>query len=279
MDPLARSEHFVPLEHGRLYYTRSGRGAPLLFLHSNGTSGRYWEPHLPRLARHFACYNVDTIGWGRSDVPSRPYSLDELSSCVALVMHDAGLERASICGTHAGALLALCFAARRPERVDKLILDGLPFYDRAAGEAFYEAAILPPMTDTTSFDRPVHPRFTWEQARDRDPVSYASGAGMTREEWERGHELREQRRYWQRLSYDEILGCDVTALVADLRAPVLLTAGSGDLLHDFAAPAHAAIPGSRLEIMPTSAGTSAPTGAPDAFFAAVMAFLQPDSPG
>lgn len=270
--------HNIATPAGRIHYTRSGQGAPLLFLHSNGNSGVYWAPFLPRFGDHFTCYNIDTLGWGGSEVPDRPCSVPELADCIAQVMDAAEIARASLCATHAGALFAFDFAARCPDRVDKLVLDGLPFYDHDTGQAFYDRAIKPHMTDHDSFDRGVYPRFTWAQAEHRDPTSYASGHGMLRAEWERQAPLRERRRYWQRLSYDAILAYDGAAQAHRVTAPVLLTVGSRDVLREFAEPAHAALPGSRLEVFPTEPGTSAPTGAPDAFFAAAMAFLHQPTP-
>ncbi|MCC5811021.1 MAG: alpha/beta fold hydrolase [Ectothiorhodospiraceae bacterium] len=69
--------------------------------------------------RRFIWY--DRLGCGLSDRSGFPLSLDNDVEQLAAVMDAAGIERASLVGYSFGAPPAAAFAARYPERVDRLV--------------------------------------------------------------------------------------------------------------------------------------------------------------
>ena len=68
-------EGFIELEHGRIWYRRSGGGdaLPILLLHGGpGAAAYYLEPLEERLAAHRPVVVYDQLGCGRSDMPDDP---------------------------------------------------------------------------------------------------------------------------------------------------------------------------------------------------------------
>ena len=68
-------EGYVDLEHGRVWYRRSGGGdrLPILLLHGGpGAAAYYLEPLEERLAEHRPVVVYDQLGCGRSDMPDDP---------------------------------------------------------------------------------------------------------------------------------------------------------------------------------------------------------------
>jgi pimeloyl-ACP methyl ester carboxylesterase len=122
---------FVTAADGvRIAYCRHGSGPPLVFV-------RGWVTHLElsweeddyraffeRLATRFHVVRFDARGNGRSDWDVDCVDLDRLTSDLEAVMDGLDLRDAVLWGSHFGAPIAVTYAARHPERVSRLILDG-----------------------------------------------------------------------------------------------------------------------------------------------------------
>ena len=86
-----------------------------------------WDHELYRRAleldaRHMRVLMFDKRGIGCSDRFERGPTLEERILDITAVMDAAGLERASLIGLSEGGIMAQLFAARHPERVEKLVL-------------------------------------------------------------------------------------------------------------------------------------------------------------
>ena len=68
--------------------------APTVVLSSSlGSSHRLWDRHMPDLVRHSRVVRYATRGGGRSSVPSGPYTIDDLSNDVVVLLDRFNLER------------------------------------------------------------------------------------------------------------------------------------------------------------------------------------------
>jgi pimeloyl-ACP methyl ester carboxylesterase len=122
----------VPAEHRRVP-TREGEtfvlvcgpedAPPLLLLHGSGTNAAMWLGDVPAWAEHFRVHAVDMIGEPGLSAPARP-PLDSTAYALWLddVLDGLGIERAAVTGASLGGWLALDYATRRPERVERLAL-------------------------------------------------------------------------------------------------------------------------------------------------------------
>jgi pimeloyl-ACP methyl ester carboxylesterase/predicted glycosyltransferase len=104
----------------RTHWARYGTGEPaiLLFPAWSIVHSRIWKGQIPYLARRFTVVTFDPRGNGLSDRPSAPsaYDSSEYVDDGAAVLDAAGLPSACVAGLSLGALYALQFAARYPER-------------------------------------------------------------------------------------------------------------------------------------------------------------------
>jgi pimeloyl-ACP methyl ester carboxylesterase len=121
---------FFDLADRQIHYrTREGDGAPLIALHALPGSARQLEPLLRALEGR-RVIAPDLAGFGDSD-PSpepRPSIADHARDVLALA-DGLGLETVDLYGTHTGAAVALEAAIAAPQRVRRLVLDGVPLFD------------------------------------------------------------------------------------------------------------------------------------------------------
>ena len=110
--------------HGdvEIHYERTGRGAPVVLLHSFLCSASMWAGQVDTLAREHLVINVDARGHGRSSPAHTPFSLYDLVGDVAAVLDDAEIERCVWAGLSMGGMTALRAALRVPDRITGLIL-------------------------------------------------------------------------------------------------------------------------------------------------------------
>jgi 3-oxoadipate enol-lactonase len=111
-----------------VHLIKEGSGKPLILLHCLGVDHRFWDFVRP-LAQDLTLYRYDLPGHGASPVPDRAYTIADLSDQLAAIMEKHAIARAHIGGISHGGLIAQDFAARYPERVDRLVLvDTTPRY-------------------------------------------------------------------------------------------------------------------------------------------------------
>lgn len=108
----------------RHYYVEKGEGMPLILLHGNGESSDYFVGQIDDFALHYHVYAVDTRGHGRTPRGKAPFTFRQFSEDLLAFMDRVGIEKAHILGFSDGGNIALRFAIRHPERVDRLIVDG-----------------------------------------------------------------------------------------------------------------------------------------------------------
>jgi pimeloyl-ACP methyl ester carboxylesterase len=108
------------------------RGAPVLFVHGFGVSGRLWRSsgwirEIDRLGRGWIA--PDLRGHGRSDRLHDPeaYETRELVGDLIRVLDAAGVERADVIGYSLGGELAVEFAIAHPTRTHHVIAGGIGY--------------------------------------------------------------------------------------------------------------------------------------------------------
>lgn len=106
------------------FYLEQGQGTPLILLHGNGESSDYFNAQIPAFARRFHVYAVDTRGHGKTPRGTAPFTISQFAKDLCGFMDAHGIERAHLLGFSDGGNIALTFALRYPERVDRLILNG-----------------------------------------------------------------------------------------------------------------------------------------------------------
>lgn len=263
MATLNGTEHYVSRADGRIYYYKVGTGDPLIFLHASGGTGETWNKVIGNIAQHFTCHNIDMPGFGHSDVPPTQYSADDTMAAIVSVMDHAGIEQTNIIADHTGSLVSMNLAGTHPQRIKKMVLDGLPYWNAEVGQLIWEKFFLPSFTDTTSFDIPVVPLPLWEDAEKR---------GVSREEFDKTISQQKKSRRWARLMEESNTKFDCQAAGPKVKAPTLLIYGEGDNLRRGEKKANDGITGSILKVVMGSK-EAAHSGDPEEFSKLALEFL------
>lgn len=122
---------YVDTPMGQIHYQTMGEGMPVLLLHQTPWFSVQFTNVLPILAaRGFQAIAPDRPGYGMSDPPDTPPSIDDYADNLVHVLDALGHDKVAVVGHNTGASVAAAFAHRYPERVTKLILHGPTLYSK-----------------------------------------------------------------------------------------------------------------------------------------------------
>lgn len=108
----------------QLHYTEQGSGQPLILLHGNGEDSNYFVHQIDHFSKEYRVIAIDTRGHGQSPRGSKPFTIKQFAEDLYNFMDEKGIEKASLVGFSDGGNIALIFALKHPEQVDRLILNG-----------------------------------------------------------------------------------------------------------------------------------------------------------
>jgi pimeloyl-ACP methyl ester carboxylesterase len=142
---------FVDIAGGQVHFRVCGNAAaspnPLVMFHPSPGSSRMLEPLIVAFGASRHVIAPDTLGNGDSAAPTgkRP-ALDVFVEAHIAVIESLGLTRVDLYGGHTGGNIAAEIAIRRPDLVNRLILDGMSLYADAEREDMlrhYAPAVVP----------------------------------------------------------------------------------------------------------------------------------------
>jgi 3-oxoadipate enol-lactonase len=113
------------LNDGYLAFETRGEGIPLVFIHGFSFDMRTWDEQVEVLCRHFQVVRYDLRGFGRSSMPTGPYShVEDLRALIEFL----SLSAPVLVGLSLGANIALSCALDHPHAVQGIVLasSGLP---------------------------------------------------------------------------------------------------------------------------------------------------------
>ena len=108
----------------RLHYIEKGQGKPLVLLHGNGESSDYFEHQIAYFSKDYRVIAVDTRGHGQSPRGEKPFNIKQFAEDLNGFLDEMSHPKAIILGFSDGGNIALEFALKHPERVEKLVLNG-----------------------------------------------------------------------------------------------------------------------------------------------------------
>jgi pimeloyl-ACP methyl ester carboxylesterase len=125
------------LDGGVVHYEFFGRGRPLIFIHGWLGSWRYWVPAMDALSEDFRVYAFDLWGFGDSDKSKRQYSVDSYVRLLDSFIQELGVfGPIPLVGHALGATVAISFALKHPELVDRVMAVSLPLGSTTINERF-----------------------------------------------------------------------------------------------------------------------------------------------
>ena len=125
---------YMPMDWGQLHYRTvpADPALPLLImLHQSPLSSRNYEAVLPLLAGHCRPVALDTPGYGGSSAVPEDWTVADYAQVVWDVADQLAAERVFVFGRATGAVFALEAALAQPQRVQGLVLHGMPVYTDA----------------------------------------------------------------------------------------------------------------------------------------------------
>ena len=111
----------MDIEH---YYIEKGRGEPLILLHGNGENCDYFKGQIDAFARYYHVYALDTRGHGKTPRGNAPFTIRQFADDLLGFLDSYGIDKAHLLGFSDGGNIAMVFAIKYPDRVNRLILNG-----------------------------------------------------------------------------------------------------------------------------------------------------------
>ncbi len=126
----------VDVRHGQaqtsdgvcIAYQVSGDGPALVCCHAMASDQSMWDQHRDAFSRSHTLITFDQRGSGDSghppfiEGPGSSYTVETFGKDLKAVLDALGIARASVLGFSMGAVAALSFATRWPDRVERLVL-------------------------------------------------------------------------------------------------------------------------------------------------------------
>jgi len=103
-----------------------GQGPAVVLLHGFGDTGDMWAPMATELARDQRVVVPDLRGMGLSSHPADGYDKKTQAADIRSVLTQLGIDHAAIVGHDIGATVAYAYAARYPDKTDRLVVMDAP---------------------------------------------------------------------------------------------------------------------------------------------------------
>lgn len=115
----------------KIYYEDTGKGEPLLLLHSFFGTADHWKPYVEAYSKQFRTVSVDMMGHGRSDI----YKKDDLNfmhadyaKIIFALLDTLKLYKINAIGASSGGMTLLHLNTWQPERFKSVITIGAQIY-------------------------------------------------------------------------------------------------------------------------------------------------------
>jgi len=193
----------------------------VVFVHGAGLDHSGWGLQSRYFGYHgFNVLAVDLPAHGRSEGPPLA-SVAEMADWVYSVLKNLNIEKASLVGHSMGSLVALEFAARYPEKAERIALIGIA-YPMKVGDAFLDAA---KRNDMAAYDMET----IWGHAP-QVPFAGNPNPGM----WMYGDALARLGRLAPGVLYCDLNACNTYAggmeAAAKVKCPALFILGARDVM-------------------------------------------------
>ena len=237
---------YVDTARGQMHYRRQGTGAPVLMLQILPFSAAMFEPLMEVMSKSgFDCLALDLMGYGQSDKRLAPWSVEDHAQSLDQALMALSFKPECVVSGHFTGMVACEFALRHPDRLGKLVLDGVPLWARE-------------IADQRLANLPVSP--IWGFEGEEIKALWASASGLMRK-FDPALELDDRTTPLAAAAFfgfantvlspgstEAIFRYDMAAKLPGLSLPTLVIASPTDSLRDRHEQAMALIPGAAEHI-------------------------------
>lgn len=230
--------HYTDGEYGQIHFQSFESGRPIVLLHQSIMTGdQFAAVFEPLIAHGFRPIAIDMPGFGMSDAPQTPPTIDEYATCVAPVLDTLGIERAAVAGHHTGSMVATAAAIAHSDRISAVILHGVGNIAAADnGRELINAVVaqekaFTPLPGAAHMCQIAALRESFPEPVGPDRISdYVVQAMLA---WQRG-------AYWY--GHSAARSYDHDAALPLISQPTLILTNTGDVMHEYAAGGRALRP-------------------------------------
>jgi pimeloyl-ACP methyl ester carboxylesterase len=124
--PAAFQARTVQTDGAALHVVVGGHGPAVVLLHGFGDTGAMWSPLASRLAPKHTVVVPDLRGMGLSSHPEGGYDKWTQAADIRAVLRQLGIDHAAVVGHDIGTMVAFAYAARYPDKTDRLVVMDAP---------------------------------------------------------------------------------------------------------------------------------------------------------
>lgn len=247
---------FVDLPHGQTHYRTAGSGPAVLALHASPGSSRQLVGLIRDLADGATVYAPDTPGNGDSTpLFDREPTIQELAEAELRFMDAMGLDKVDLYGSHTGAAIAGELALLAPDRINKVVLDGMNLLTAEELEDILANYAFPFVPDQDGsyllrlfqFCRDQYFFFPWYNRTRAGRRDGGLGTAQDLHAWVT-EVMKASETY--HLNYRAAFKYDPKPRLPLLTVPALAIAGENDPLFDCTVELAKLMPGGRFEATP-----------------------------
>ncbi len=116
--------HFYDWKYGKIFYSKSGKGSPVLLIHdlTPASSSMEWERIYKSLSKKHTVYTIDLIGCGRSSKPNLTYTNYLYVQLITDFVTNIIKEKTTIVSTGASCSFSIMACNMNPECFAKIVL-------------------------------------------------------------------------------------------------------------------------------------------------------------
>lgn len=117
-------ERSIKIDGLNVNYKIAGRGQPILILHGWGGSSESWTKVQELLSKKYLVIAPDLPGFGKTPSPPVGWSLERYVEFIEKFSQELDLGRITLLGHSLGGRIAIVYAVKYPQELERLILCG-----------------------------------------------------------------------------------------------------------------------------------------------------------
>ena len=211
------SNNFDPNQNHYIYIEKNT--TPLMFIHGVGLDHQMWDPQIDNL-REFSTMTYDLLGHGKTPCKKEKLNLEDFSNQLNEILEYLNIDKIHLIGFSLGSLIALDFASKLGDKIDKLILIGTT-YKRSSEER----SLVLDRYNQAKLNKPISKqalkRWFTDEYLEKNPKTYNLFMNILSKKPE---DHKNFLKAYQLFAYHE----DNTQVIQDITSKTLVITGSDD---------------------------------------------------